>query len=186
MKVIIIEGPAGSGKTIIAGKIADKEGTIIYDPLPGVKVRDHKGPELSFQRDMMHIYRMVTDKDHETLILDRFWLSALVYDSLRQQGYFGSAILQSHMGYLSEIINSIKSDFYMRGFPTNVHLDLEFIFNLPPVEEILERREKSSKSYPFDAAAELTLYSKMLYELKYIHPSMMASRNFKVSEWKEG
>ncbi len=187
MEVIVLEGPAGSGKSTVLKQIEESWDEGYINLSNGLELpRDHGSPLPSYARDMAAIYNIVCEEQYGYIALDRFWFSTLVYDSLRQQGFFSSDIIEHHRESLNDLIQVIGQNFKDRGFYVNESIRFTFYLLLPPIQEVLDRRESTGKVYPFDAGAELALYRRILSTLQcgyYPHDDDEGIL-IEVKEWK--
>jgi hypothetical protein len=170
-KIYIVEGPAGSGKSYFASEISSTIKGGIVPPPPGFGIntnqrRSYDGLEGEVTAWVKDIYRfgMALGRAPKTALLDRFMVSSYVYNHLRR-GDLPEVVdttrfhqlVTSYIAAMTGTIVTLKS----RGFFEGQRESPSFIwlFNLPPLEAIAERRAKSGKQYPFPLDAESALYS---------------------------
>ncbi|MEK0324233.1 MAG: hypothetical protein QQN63_00885 [Nitrosopumilus sp.] len=176
MEAYAIEGPAGSGKTTIIKEVANKVKGEIWDPQL-LRPRDYGGPGLSLVRDATQVQRMLTADI--PVVFDRFWLSAWVYDQLRDKdGSYPS--ISVHLGHLWELLRWTKKYLQQRGFSfVNVDTHLTYIFCMPDFSTLIKQRSETGKEYPFSADSELAMYRQAYHELEKVQG--MFGQDFRIT-----
>lgn len=184
-KIIVVEGPAGSGKsTLISRIIHEGRGVLLEPTMKFDRPRSYDGIEgltLSLAKDTMasigiaglHLGKM--EDDPLPIILDRWCLSQWVYGNIRR----GKLPNQSDRHQTDECVRSIFSSLHtldavtrelaLRAgqheylqFPYEVH----FVVLMPWLELLKSHRAKKPYGhYPYEAFYELEVYHKALQGL---------------------
>lgn len=123
MRLIILEGPDGSGKSTIAAAIAKRLGVLV----------DHHGPYLR-ESQITHHYLtsmqpVILSDNH--VVMDRCWISEHIYGRVYREG-------------LNRI--SMHDELMLNGIAAELHAT--FIICLPPLEVCLRNyRERKALEY---------------------------------------
>lgn len=173
MEILAIEGPAGAGKTSILKSIISETDAIslmkseVYDP----KIRDQT-VAATLYRDMEYILGALEHlvMGHQQVVADRFFLGGIVYDHfIKANKPLARLHTQSYLQNILRIINNLSSHFQSRQhIETMKRIHIKWIFEIPNVGTLQERRKKSGKTYPFDAHKEITGYQKVYNDLIHL------------------
>lgn len=124
---------------------------------------------------------MVQSDENSLLLIDRYCLSQLVYETLRE----GSneipedVIYAAHTTALASISINLESLCWrMLNKDLDIAFDLKFLILTPEISEIERRRALGGKEYPFDPVKETMLYHQISFALHdHVYP---------VFDWKTG
>lgn len=153
-KIIIVEGPAGSGKSTLIHNWGDS----IVRISRGVSVsRDYgvSAPVTSMIKDHQMLIRAFGIETDKPLVLDRFWFSQMVYETIRQGQRFDISKAEQYDFF----IQSLAIEYSLRCLQDErLHVSSAVVFVLPDFDTIYYQRQNSSKEYPFDLGLEFALY----------------------------
>ncbi len=173
--MMIVEGPAGSGKSYLCRKLIQRYGSELeLVELPKLikidRPRDYQddGERLSLYKDAVHLAVAVTNADQsgKIQVIDRCFLSQLVYGSIRAKLVFVNPFnvtltLVSAQEVLKALILNLNSRFLNRSINSSLVLasiKLNFLILLPSPAMIETNRAKTGNSYPFSVYDELERY----------------------------
>ena len=172
--IIVLEGPAGSGKSTVAeGLIKEGFFNVPRSPLQEKNVRDYGfyGDDSFYsQAKDLTLLSKALSYPHQYPMIDRFFLSQMVYGALRAQQPITSAALW--ISHLRKLAGIIQDDYIIRKtsgtWPMTMQTsppDFFFIILLPTVSQLIYQRKKTGKRYPFAAADECFMYSRLTSKL---------------------
>lgn len=189
--LLILEGPAGGGKTTLANRLTEEGKCALIDLQAelGITLRRPRdygrldSPKLfAMSKDTIYYLAALSmfNRGYKTAIMDRGFFSNLVYSTIRndKRRVVDTSILDSksglkqtsveaEFGFVMTSIKSIRSHFDTMMTVYEVQpvprITIEVCFVVPPVDELLRRRQNSeaSRLYPFDAQQEFDLYNKI-------------------------
>lgn len=173
--IIILEGPAGSGKTFAAEVLSRHGCRIVPRNLflqePGVRdyVKYNDAALRSQQKDLYNLtygLKLLNDDPFTPVVIDRCFLSQLIYERLRERGAMPIAPVSlarvvEHLEIMSILLSG---DYKMRKWS-----DLElrykisevlflFVIMSPTLMKLIKQRTTTEKSYPFSALYERAAY----------------------------
>lgn len=179
-RVLVVEGPAGAGKSTVCQQLADGYGipTIKY---PGVKdhlraIPANKAPFVSESRDTQKALQAMWDP-HCYCIIDRFMASQMVYQSLRDSQYHMSVLRDGEApiwNWFQDLASNYFSEAAMHlqlrtgHLPTHLEADVRWVFLIPPDREIAARRRRTDRHYSYMIHKEAELYMLLAGYLKQI------------------
>jgi len=170
MKIIIVEGPAGAGKSTYIKDmlIKDENSTMVSSSLQSLTGSRFPGDvlgtlELALMNDVKKFYKAVLllytslEIPVETVYIDRLIYSQEVYGSIRlnrkpTRPNIRMLLERSHQRLISlqsYVNQALQSNL---DTPIMIHYDLELTFIVPELEELLSRRSQSThdtgREYP--------------------------------------
>lgn len=165
-KILIVEGPAGSGKSFIAAKLAEKIGAAHISNSLGK--RGFETPEepaiASAINDYSKMIKAIAAPEY-LVIIERLILSQQVYGSIRdpdlthnQSLYFGEDLIAQRIQHLTSMAISELSWRLTPALPSIATTTMSFLIVIPDVSQIAEQRSKTNKAYPNSAGLEYALY----------------------------
>ena len=198
-KVIVVEGPAGSGKSTFVTRLErylekkDVKVCVVKPRMPvisearGIPTADSLQYVVdSLLLDALRVSEVFRNSEAEVYLLDRFYLSQMVYETMRKayaqltRGEFSSdatlfdkvmapssahsiatdSVVKASKDFFSETMTSLwHRDF--RPFPRD-RFHLSWVFILPSLTELTRRRTTTQgKEYPFAQTGELLLYGRV-------------------------
>lgn len=176
--LLILEGPAGGGKTTLANRLTEEGKCALIDLQAelGITLRRPRdygrldSPKLfAMSKDTIYYLAALSmfNRGFETAIMDRGFFSNLVYSTIRNdKRRVVETSVEAEFGFVMTSIKSIRSHFDTMMTVYEVQpvprITIEVCFVVPPVDELLRRRQNSaSRLYPFDAQQEFDLYNKI-------------------------
>jgi len=180
IKIIAIDGPAGSGKSTLIKEIIDRGLARIPDHYSSlIRPRDYSsnksqdnGASLSMIKNheqLVDSLRTSYEHHHDVpIILDRFILSQFVYGTLRTSYGWRRKDLETYWNYeLYQILNTFHQyKLRVKAGQTysipDIAIELWPVIFLPQKEIVKERRAKKSKEYyPFNLDREWNMYNRV-------------------------
>lgn len=175
-KVLVIEGPAGSGKTTLIERLLRDcpQAKLVEPQMKLDRPRTYAGRdvELSQTKDVLSAMNLIHSDNSSTpfYVIDRWTLSQWIYGHIRRltpeyspRG-LTSSVMQS-VGAGLQLVYSLWLDSQIRGGNHNPENTPPFTFMfviMLPTRDLLESHRLASPkgihSYPFDSGQELRLY----------------------------
>lgn len=188
MKLVIIEGPAGSGKSTLISEIeAKKLGQLVPSyresgllPRPGRSFDGIQGVQISQLKDAFTVMQIAellrsNGKTNKPLVIDRWLISQLVYDNIRHnrtsvnfhtvKGLLNTHFLQFPLIMLEYFYRNGEPEIWMTDLLSEITFD--FLIIMPTPDVLLARRQWAGKEYPYSVLTELDWYqaiAKSLWE----------------------
>lgn len=175
--IFIFEGPAGAGKSTMIESLRDRMPfELIKLPIELPRPREYgpHAPLLSQLKDVLQILSAV-QSPQSFLVMDRFFISQLVYQSIRVGDDMQSSLIRavhknSYLdGHMYSLIDMLNQDLDRRELRPVERVRqafmMHYIFLLPQLDVLIERRKQSGKEYPFDPKEELDRYKQVYLEL---------------------
>ncbi len=165
-KILIVEGPAGSGKSFVANHLATTIGAAHVASSLGKRGFDtHEEPALaSAVNDYGKMLRAITVPEY-VVVVERLILSQMVYGGLRDPDLPHNQYLSLGEHWVAERFNALIgmaiSEVNWRLGPTFMDpekLSLSILIVLPDAEQIEAQRKDAGKGYPWPAESERILY----------------------------
>lgn len=187
---MIVEGPAGSGKTTLGHKLSELYGGLYLPTEPELinRPRDYAGSAgetLAILKDLAtSLQASLWDGP---VVIDRWAISSFVYNRIRQELadprqknvplrlFNDGAPEQGPIPHFKNILDQAvrlesngATSLSARGFLPQLR-QRQWTLLLPPPRILQERREKSSRLYPFQAVREYEWYKwvSMVWELNF-------------------
>jgi hypothetical protein len=169
MRLIVVEGPAGTGKTTLITQVEEKGWAlrpsrfVTFD-----RPREYTGLDgisLAYLRDISTTFGMFLNKHHGqcTTIADRWLMSQYVYESIRQRGGETSYTLARTL--ISTAVNNLQQlwrEWRFRGAADtahDLHLRIHFLVMIPTLEQLLLTRSSAKREFPYDPQLEITTFT---------------------------
>lgn len=143
-KVLILEGPAGSGKT----HFLQQQQAVVRLEYSGRT----KTAETAFEHFQLKLAKAL-EMSSEEVWIDRGGLSQAVYGTIR-----GETTVEQVVQSLAHYLQAFEE--LQRSFGIKQIVKVQFVLLVPSLQTILERRAKSNRSYPYSASEEQELYIK--------------------------
>lgn len=195
-RVLVLEGPAGSGKSFIGKRLEElKLGTYVKPPFdfhldrPRGYEEGATGILRSEMKDFMALLSIIAAGRLDFgkfLIVDRFMVSQWVYGSIRAKMPPRELEMMKLLGSTFDMIETSLANYHARSIgvdsrPTEVFKFL-FLFCLPSIDVISSYRLQTDKKYPFPIDVELSNYMRA-YEslnsaLNYFGSTMFRPHSF--------
>lgn len=183
-RILVIEGPAGAGKSYLIDKVPDVLSSFKVELPPNIRIdrprayEGETGVGLSAVKDVLNLAwgMSVSEKLNGSIgVIDRCVLSQWVYGLIRSSGL---PILHEHR--LSKILRStiasaseLSSSFWVRDLPVPYPASerrstkIAFLILLPSQELLIQNREKVGEvfmrsRYPYDFDKEIQCYRAVL------------------------
>lgn len=179
--ILIVEGPAGSGKTTLIKELSTRGFASISSSL-GVRAPD---PGTVIMASAINDWSKVVQAVHSDAVfvaIDRLVLSQQIYGHIRANlngpTWPEPSILY---GRVLSMFSDVQTDMKLRLLNTSYHLppvDINFLFVLPTFNELVARRGNQTKPYPFDVELEYSFYTQMAEQFR-VHVPL---RTFIVSD----
>ena len=180
-KVVIFEGPAGSGKSYLLDHMSERFDSDMYQfphgKLPEIeRPRSYPGliglmhSQLKDQRSMLHVLMA----DEKLVFIDRWLLSQQVYDSIRQKNVKTDPEALSYALTLAIFgINGMWQEHHGRmNLPApKLELDLMFLVVTAPstvTRSLRSGPEAGGRVYPYDADVETACYRSAAFTLSQL------------------
>lgn len=161
-KIIIVEGPAGSGKSTLISSWTDR---IHQDPkLEKDPPRDYGETSAlkSMMKDHFALMKAFDYKGDRPVVIDRCFFSQYVYESIR------SGRETQYLYTVEAFMNAIRDmsfEYAVRSFQPVQRVSVDFVWVTPKsYDQLLQFRIVRGKEYPFPVAEEFLRY-KSLYQL---------------------
>jgi GTPase SAR1 family protein len=182
MNIVIVEGPAGSGKSTIITSLIHKYPDIFTREVASLglhnRPRDYgtrdgvNGGHLSAMKDYHSILALTEtwlQYPKHILLVDRMFWSQIVYGTIRLGLHVPNNIRRA-LYCAFDVFMPIVTDYLSRrnslavGGPPKVFPEPKFltIFNLPSAPIVEARRNLTTKDYPFMAQNELHIYRRVI------------------------
>jgi hypothetical protein len=166
LKLLVVEGPAGSGKTtLIREMLYAGVGQTPEIPFTIPRPRTYEGKvHLSMVKDHLSSYYALNYLNSErAVILDRWLISQLVYGSLRGETFIEQSTVSQIIDYGIDNLELAYRELQVRlGKPypkaERLKLDVCFLMLLPSVEDLAMRRFTAKREFPYLEEEELTAY----------------------------
>jgi hypothetical protein len=185
-----VEGPAGSGKTTVCKALTKGPGELTYisNSLMGRTLHAVEAPLKSSRNDFFKVSAAAWNPI-QSIIIDRLFLSQLVYQSLREPKHFKRGLLYiggvdyawDLGGWAQHAFSFAQADLFRRsGKESVIHydgLEIWWLVLLPSVDELNKRRGKTKKAYPWSSQQEIDAYEEVLDEVGW-----SVTRLFRVDE----
>lgn len=178
----VLEGPAGSGKSTLIRRLdraLTQQGlsvTVVKPTLAGFS--DPRGERIdqdpyryvcdSLLLDSLRLIEVFRHPGHDVYLLDRFYLSQLVYEPLRSHPddlnpLEAPALRPTSLDGLGTFVESVLNSLWLRmGVPdARPDFNLSWTFLLPSPAELVRRRTQTNRRYPYSATQELFLYARL-------------------------
>jgi len=179
----VLEGPAGSGKSTLARRLVrtlTNNGMRVLVIKPTIAgFSDPRGERVdqdpyryvcdSLLLDNLRLIEVFRHPGHEVYLLDRFYLSQLVYEPLRTHPENVNPLeappFQSQsLDGIGTFIGSIFDSLWLRmGLAPDSRpgFNLSWTFLLPSPAELNRRRALTDQRYPYSAAQETFMYARL-------------------------
>lgn len=172
-KVIVFEGPAGSGKTTalkavmeseeLSGKVATAELLPTFDRPRSYEGRD--GVLLSQMKDYRTTLQLLSHVGPEAVIVDRWYISQWVYGTIRRNEYdlnYYQGLWLIQNAFLT--YEQAARELLTREWPTKpvltTPLDILFVFMLPDTPVLNYLRSHADREFPYSPENECWMYGK--------------------------
>ena len=154
-KIIIIEGPQGTGKSTLANYLRDNMESTNLFRLSGQKDKTNTGLEYSKQMyESLYAYLALMQGVPADLVFDRFFMSEEVYARL---GYKNYIFTDSYNKFLDKYLQLGYEYIYLSLYLNNVNL----------FEERLERQHHNYQEFSLENSVnQQNMYQKISDELK--------------------
>lgn len=189
-RMVIIEGPAGSGKSTLIDKLHTGEWARKREPLLNLpRPRSYEGiygNQLSQIKDHLAVLDLLSDDPEKTpLLVDRFFFSQMVYNAIRTgKDEISHTMVHRLLASLKLSVLCASQEWQSRCDATQpyepyaVTHHLHFHFILPALPLLRERRSKTDREFPFSAEQELALYIHAHLYLK----SILGTKDFQTAQ----
>lgn len=176
-KIVIIEGPAGSGKTTVAEYMAlHPRIELIKSSLPNRDPLAYSAVIDSSSNDYSKLSRAIHSPS-VGVVIDRLFLSQLVYHALRSNApidvWENSSFINRFPKsmdvnkivdkWIDSMIASANIDLAVRSWEhSHINIGLAWLIILPSHDELTERRGYSDRKFPWLAWHELERYHRLI------------------------
>jgi hypothetical protein len=170
-RILIVEGPAGSGKTTVAEYLSlslqielVKSSLPNRDPMAYSAIIDSSSNDYSKLANAMY-------SPYSGIVIDRLFLSQIVYHALRTEVLslaehelqFPTNLVppKGLVGlWFDRVASTIATDLSVRGWaPSDHDLEVKWLVILPTAEEIQDRRHFSTREFRWEPYQELSWYT---------------------------
>lgn len=172
---VVLEGPAGAGKSSLISQAFEKFGNLVTDPdtllIPQLpRPRSYEGPEgaiLAQLKDYRVPLALARLSEDQILLVDRYLLSTIAYDKLRgvrNQCTFWSlyAAAIASYPYITREQRLRSTDLE----PGKTDVAIYYVILTPTIAQLEMNRSRAKKVYPFDPLDELMLYQDLALEFE--------------------
>lgn len=168
--LLIIEGPAGCGKTTLTTGI--EGGSTIPVVRSSLGKRTIDSAEAIIRSSINDYTKLISALSipQPLVVIERFMISQLVYGGLRNPGLRlpSSEYISS---VLVDAVQSARHDLRIRGAESEgiqvPSASLRFLFIIPTVAQLTDRRRSGGKEYPWPAELELSKYHEVYTRLSF-------------------
>lgn len=177
LNILVIEGCQGAGKTTLGAELMVAKKVLPVYPLINTLERpkqfEHKdnGAGLSLVTDLTWLLSAIQKYHYnETpipFLIDRFFVSQWVYGQLRERtgGFPVTGLLKQSLSYSNRLIGLLSLEYFRRlNIKTRPHvienINIIYLFLIPSVITLEERREYSGQTYAYSAIEEIQIYFK--------------------------
>lgn len=171
-KMIVLEGPAGAGKSWNLRVFRERHPDIplLERPAETVGKRSYDSELTPLKIDIGYILETIYSP-HDVVLVDRFWINSMVYLPFRvpfpeelsdvpRWLFPGPHTVQRAGENLRRTINTLITAAHVRDWSLQSQglFDVSFHVLLPTLEVLKYNRGRSGKVYPFDPLEELRRY----------------------------
>lgn len=194
LRILAVEGPAGSGKSTLINQLTRDFPEWFRQVQPRLDLQrprdyssDNKnGAVYSIIKDYAHFIAVVGAWRYDRnkiYLIDRFLWSQYVYGSFRLHHHTAIDINRG-MFCAHEALEKVMDDYLSRSNANGLgrhekdfipEIKLATLFYMPPVENILHRREKVERKFPYKAEHERHHYETIIHNVvkRYDYPHFL-------------
>lgn len=181
VKMLIVEGPAGSGKSTAIHALVDQYPHYFRRTYPITPIQrprdygddDRNGANLSLVKDYVHFMSVLAQwrySHNQIYVLDRFIWSQYVYGSMRL-GHYRPMDIRRGVTVGFDALNDVADDYLARSNVESIgswetrwvpSLKPLTLFYIPPVEVIEARRKTANRKFIWPASQEHAQYNRII------------------------